>query len=273
MVSQDQSKAADQKQALERTTEKLLGTEPRADLQATDEANLTAVSVQHPNSPVREDDDLPSQPQISDSREADDVLAESDEYAQGSLSTDDALQEELKVGSTELAKQDLKPRSWARVWRQLAFAPLKNRWLNKAAHERIEAAIKLAEENHFGEIVVVIEDTLPLWQSLKLDAHTRALDVFASQRVWDTERNSGVLIYLCLSEHALEIVVDRGLNQTIDPIYWRAVCDKTLAGIKRGEPVRALEFLIRHVGKALRLFDQSGTDPSGNELGNQVIRL
>ena len=273
MVSQDQSKAADTRLAIKQAHEKPLNTKSAGDQPVSGEASFTKVSVQHTNSPVREDQDLPDQQHISDSRESEGVPAESDEQAQDSLSTDDALQEELKVGSAELAKQDAKSRSWARVWRQLAFVPFKSRWLNKAAHERIEAAIRLAEENHFGEIVVVIEDTLPLWQSLKLDAHTRALNVFASQRVWDTERNSGVLIYLCLSEHALDIVVDRGLNQRIDPTYWRAVCDKTLAGIKRGEPVRALEFLIRHVGKALKLFDQSGTDPSGNELSNQLIRL
>ena len=36
--------------------------------------------------------------------------------------------------------------------------------------------------------------------------------MFGKLRVWDTAHNNGVLIYLLLAEHAIEIVADRGLN-------------------------------------------------------------
>ena len=35
--------------------------------------------------------------------------------------------------------------------------------------------------------------------------------MFGKLRVWDTEHNNGVLIYLLLAEHRIEIVADRGL--------------------------------------------------------------
>ena len=46
--------------------------------------------------------------------------------------------------------------------------------------------------------------------------------MFGKLRVWDTEHNNGVLIYLLLAEHAIEIVADRGLNEQVPPQQWQA---------------------------------------------------
>ncbi len=68
-------------------------------------------------------------------------------------------------------------------------------------------AITLAEIGHAGEICPVIEASLTPWQLwCGLSAHERAIEVFSRQRVWDTERNSGLLIYLLLADRAVEIV-------------------------------------------------------------------
>ena len=49
-----------------------------------------------------------------------------------------------------------------------------------------------------------------LWRDAP--ARERAIMLFGKLRVWDTERNNGVLIYLLLAEHAIEIVADRGID-------------------------------------------------------------
>ena len=73
-------------------------------------------------------------------------------------------------------------------------------------------AITRAEIGHAGEICLVIEASLTPWQLwCGLSAHERAIEVFSRQRVWDTEHNSGLLIYLLLADRAVEIVADRGL--------------------------------------------------------------
>ena len=46
--------------------------------------------------------------------------------------------------------------------------------------------------------------------------------MFGKLRVWDTEHNNGVLIYLLLAEHAIEIVADRGLSRHVDAAQWQA---------------------------------------------------
>ena len=72
------------------------------------------------------------------------------------------------------------------------------------------ASVRRIIHRHGGEICVCVEASLPLaevWRGVQ--ARGRALDVFAQLRVWDTERNNGVLIYLLLADHAIEIVADR----------------------------------------------------------------
>ena len=54
-------------------------------------------------------------------------------------------------------------------------------------------------------------------------ARERALDVFSQLRIWDTAHNNGVLIYLLLAEHAIEIVADRGLNRHVSQEEWQAI--------------------------------------------------
>ena len=54
----------------------------------------------------------------------------------------------------------------------------------------------------------------------------RAHEVFAHLRVWDTEHNSGVLIYVLLADHAIEIVADRGIAAKVGESEWKSICEQ-----------------------------------------------
>ena len=110
---------------------------------------------------------------------------------------------------------------------------LKHRWydetdtqraLDPAALARIEQRIAASEKLHGGEIRVCVEAGLPL-SYLWRDAtpRERAIAMFGKLRVWDTEANNGVLIYLLLAEHAIEIVADRGLGSKVPQGEWQAI--------------------------------------------------
>jgi uncharacterized membrane protein len=91
--------------------------------------------------------------------------------------------------------------------------------------DAIEQAIKRAEQTHAGEIRFAIETALtPMHILNEVTAHARALDVFANLRVWDTEKNNGVLIYVQLADRHVEIVADRGFNGRVSEAEWQAVC-------------------------------------------------
>lgn len=110
---------------------------------------------------------------------------------------------------------------------------LRHRWLDEGdarralgpdALARLEARVKASESRHGGEIRVAVEAGLPLsylWRGLS--ARDRAVALFGKLRVWDTEADNGVLIYLLLAEHAIEIVADRGLNRHVGAAQWQAI--------------------------------------------------
>ncbi|MGC1521892.1 MAG: TPM domain-containing protein, partial [Steroidobacteraceae bacterium] len=91
--------------------------------------------------------------------------------------------------------------------------------------DAIEQAIARAEATHAGEIRFVVESELaPLHILKRVTPRARALDVFASQRVWDTEQNNGVLVFVQLADRSVDIVADRGFNGRVSPAEWEAVC-------------------------------------------------
>lgn len=141
---------------------------------------------------------------------------------------------------------------------------LKHRWWDDAdtrrllgadALQRLEQRVQASEERHSGEIRLCIEGGLPLgylWRDAS--AHDRALSMFGKLQVWDTELNNGVLIYLLLVEHRIEIVADRGLARHVTQTQWdeivHGMSDTFRAGRIEEGLNRAIdavtELLVRH---------------------------
>lgn len=89
---------------------------------------------------------------------------------------------------------------------------------------RLQQRVAASEQRHSGEIRICVEAGLPLsylWRGAS--ARERALTMFGKLRIWDTEHNNGVLIYLLLADHAIEIVADRGLARHVDDSQWQAM--------------------------------------------------
>lgn len=109
----------------------------------------------------------------------------------------------------------------------------KHRWLDdtdtrKAVPpdllERLRRRVAASEKRHSGEIRIYVEAGLPTSYLLRnATARERAVALFGKLRVWDTEHNNGVLVYLLLAEHAIEIVADRGINRHVTPGEWKAI--------------------------------------------------
>ena len=147
------------------------------------------------------------------------------------------------------------------------------RALPEAALQRIEAHVAASETGHGGEIRVVIEAGLPLsylWQDLA--ARDRAITLFGKLRVWDTEANNGVLVYLLLAEHAIEIVADRGLNRHVDAAQWQALIAPMREAFRQGRFETGLTDAVAAIDVLLRThhpLDAQQTNP--NELPNRPL--
>lgn len=126
---------------------------------------------------------------------------------------------------------------------------------------RIEAAVTASEASHRGELRFVVEGSLDLMPLLKgLTPRERALQVFSELRVWDTEENTGVLVYVQLIDHDIEIVADRGISARVAQSEWDKVCQRMeeafqvgryehglLSGIERVTALVAQHFPARAV--------------------------
>lgn len=112
---------------------------------------------------------------------------------------------------------------------------LVGRYFPQAILGNIETAISRSESSHSGEIRFVVEAALHPYDLLHgKTARQRAIELFAQLGIWDTQDNSGVLIYLLLADHDIEIVADRGINDRVDPRHWETICHAMESAFKQG---------------------------------------
>lgn len=151
-------------------------------------------------------------------------------------------------------------------WKQRRLFPSK-------ALARIEQAIKAGEATHAGQVRFVVEgalDGMPLFRNQP--ARQRALDVFSLLRIWDTQHNNGVLIYLLLADRDVEIVADRGIHAGVGPAAWEAICARMEALLREGRYAEGIAGCVREISALLATHSPRG--PGGhNELSDRPIVL
>jgi uncharacterized membrane protein len=163
---------------------------------------------------------------------------------------------------------------WQRWLRNLTATPfLARRHFPPTVLQAIEAAVTHAEARHAGEIRFVVEAALDIPALLAGQTpRERALEVFSALRVWDTAHNNGVLIYLLLAEHDVEIIVDRGLAARVSTEEWERVCHEMEAEFRAGRFREGAVTGIEGVASLLgRFFPHEGGDR--NEQPNRPILL
>jgi uncharacterized membrane protein len=137
----------------------------------------------------------------------------------------------------------------------------------------IDKAIKASEAAHRGEIRFAVEGALHIEPLLRgQTARERAIDVFSQLRIWDTEHNNGILIYLLLADRDVEIVADRGIDAKVGPQEWEGICRKMEAAFRQadyeGGVVVGIQEVTRHLVKH---FPPVGDDR--NELPDKPVVL
>lgn len=161
-----------------------------------------------------------------------------------------------------------------RLCRHLFVLPSNvRRHFTNDAMRRIEAAIADNENTHSGEICFVVESHLHVLDILrKKSARKRAIEVFSQMRIWDTEHNNGVLIYLLLADHDFEILADRGIHHHVCTEGWEQICRQMEVMFKQGEFEAGVLFGIQQVGEHL-VRHYSANGKARNELPNRPIVL
>ena len=166
--------------------------------------------------------------------------------------------------------------NFSRISRHLWIgSPEVNRLFPAAALERITAAIAASEAGHHGEIRFAVEASLELRPLLNgVTARERAIQVFSDLRVWDTEENNGVLIYLLLADHDVEILADRGIHAKVGAAGWESICKSMEAEFRQGRFEAGVITGIASVGAHLNAhFPARGGSANQNELPDAPVIL
>jgi uncharacterized membrane protein len=159
---------------------------------------------------------------------------------------------------------------------------LRHRWLDDAdtrksippdLAERLARRVAASEQRHTGEVRIYVEAGLPmsyLWRGAT--ARGRAVAMFGKLRVWDTEQNNGVLIYLLLAEHAIEIVADRGLNSKVDSGEWQRIVERMGRAFQEGRFEDGLTQALEEVSALLvQHFPAAPGQANANELPDEPV--
>lgn len=159
---------------------------------------------------------------------------------------------------------------------------LRHRWLDEDDTrraipadlvERLAQRVAASEQRHTGEIRIYVEAGLPLsylWRDAS--PRERAIAIFGKLGVWDTEQNNGVLIYLLLAEHAIEVVADRGAARHIDHAQWQEVVQHMSQAFREGRFEDGLTHALEEVSALLvRHFPAAPDDSNADELPNEPV--
>ena len=125
--------------------------------------------------------------------------------------------------------------------------------------QRLALRIAASEGRHTGQIRIYVEAALPmsyLWRlgqssTMKALTRQRAVMQFGKLLLWDTEHNNGVLIYLQLAEHAIEIIADRGVDRHVSTHDWQAMAQRMSAAFSAGHFEDGLTQAIGEVSSVL----------------------
>jgi uncharacterized membrane protein len=160
----------------------------------------------------------------------------------------------------------------ARIWT--------HRWMDEGDVQRaappallakLERFTAASEARHGGEIRICIEAGMPmsyLWRDAT--PRERAIAMFGKLRVWDTEHNNGVLIYVLLAERAIEIVADRAVSTPANVHFWQDVVTHLAQHLKRGDYEQGLTQALEEISALLvQQFPLRASQANLNELSNR----
>ena len=162
-----------------------------------------------------------------------------------------------------------------RLWRHLlATQRGAHRLFSEQTLGRLQDIVRDGEAGHRGEVRLIVESALPfrkVWRGMT--TRQRALDLFGTFRVWDTEENNGVLLYINIADRKLEVIADRAASRAIGGPHWQTVCDLALDAFRVGDFERGVSEALTAIHEALASAYPSSGHAHANQLPDRPVLL
>jgi len=105
---------------------------------------------------------------------------------------------------------------------------------------------------------------------LDREVHRRAMMAFVEEEIFSTRERTGILLFISLLEHRIEVVGDTGINQKVTPDEWTDVVVRVREGIKAGKLADGLVAAIEMCGELLERVGVEIRPDDINELSDDV---
>lgn len=140
--------------------------------------------------------------------------------------------------------------------------------------QAIQSCVAAGETQHRAEVRVVIEAALPVSMLLRGEtARARAHALFSHYRLWDTEENSGVLVYINLADHRVEIIPDRSVGRALKKADWEAVCNTMTRSFAGGHYHEGVLGALAQMNELLAVHFPVQEEHRKNEISNRPLLL
>jgi len=103
-------------------------------------------------------------------------------------------------------------------------------------------------------------------------AHRRAIETFATEKVYATRAHTGVLLFLSLFEHRIEVLADTGISSVVPPEKWGDIVALIRRGILEDRVPSSVAEAVAMSGALLSGADLPPGDDDTDELPN-TLRL
>ena len=139
------------------------------------------------------------------------------------------------------------------------------------------------EQFYIGQVVgFIVLASLLRWPPLKLrlvpraarrrQAHLLAHEQFLDLGLSSTSQRTGVLLFVSVAEHYVEILVDRGVQAKVDPAIWSRLVEDFVAEVRAG---RTADGFVKTIDAAARTLAMPfpWTEDDTNELPNRLVEI
>lgn len=113
---------------------------------------------------------------------------------------------------------------------------------------RVVAAVKEAEQETSGEIMVHLEKKTPV------PVLDRAKELFYQLGMDKTRQKNGVLIYLVTGEKLFAIIGDEGIHKVVPPDFWDEIRNIMQERFQEDKFTEGLEEAIRKIGEKMKTY-------------------
>lgn len=151
------------------------------------------------------------------------------------------------------------------MWNPFSFFK-KSTILSASDKQLLVQAIQNAEKTTSGEIRVFVESHLK-----KVDALTKAQQIFNKNKMYKTEQRNGVLLYIALEDKKLAVFGDQGIHEKVGDDYWNEQVQIMLSHFKSENYITGLTEVILAIGETLTHHFPYDRTNDVNELSDEIM--